>query len=135
LGSTSTTTTLPDPCATVAPAPTFESIECRLDALDIVVTALGSVTPRAPSLRDRLVKATDLAQQARASCLAGDHRLVKKSLKGSFRKLGRLRALLASKKTTGIPDRDELVATVNDLRSDVRALKGAVVCPDDAMGG
>jgi hypothetical protein len=41
--------------------------------------------------------------------------------------------LLASKKSKGIPARDQLVGVVNDLRSDVRTLKRAVACPDDAM--
>jgi hypothetical protein len=70
-----------------------------------------------------------LERNARAFCVASDARHAKKSLKGTFRKLGKLRALLASKAAKSVPERDALVATVDGIRRDVRGLKGAIACP------
>jgi hypothetical protein len=80
-------------------------------------------------LRDRLGKAAGLEQNARAFCVASDARHAKKSLKGAFKKLGALRKLLKSKASKGVPGRDALVADVDGIRRDVRALKGAIACP------
>jgi hypothetical protein len=112
--------------------PTFRSIQCRFDAFDTSVNALGDVTPRAPALRTRVGKANGLVRSADASCGAGDRRHAKKALKATFKQLGRLRAFLASKASNGIPGRDALLATVDGLRADVRTLKSAVSCPTDS---
>ena len=113
--------------------PTFESIECRFDALGDAFGALDGVTPRAPVLRDRLGKANGPARNAHALCANGDAKHAKKSLKSTFRKLGRVRGLLGGKKLRNVPGRDELLATVDGLRSDVRTFQGAVSCPADAQ--
>jgi hypothetical protein len=115
----------------IAQEPTFASIDCRFEALGAAMSALGDVTPRAPVLRDRLGKADGIEQNARAFCAGGDAKHAKKSLKSAFRKLGRLRALLASKASRSIPGRDELLATVDSIRNDMRTLKGRVSCPAD----
>jgi hypothetical protein len=111
----------------VPAAATFESIACRFDALDVEIAALGSVTPHAPKLRDRLGQATDLATDASVSCAASDAKTAKKLLKGSFKKLGRMRKLLKASKT--IPNLDELLATGDALRTDVRSLRATLACP------
>jgi hypothetical protein len=122
-----TSSTIPDPCSGVPPGATFLSIACRLDELDVEISALGSVTPRAPKLRDRLSQATELATDASVSCAASDTKTAKKALKGSFKKLGRLRKLLKASKT--IPTQAELLSTVDGLRDDVRALRATLACP------
>jgi hypothetical protein len=96
------------------------------------VGALSDVTPRAPVLQTRLGKASGLADSADGSCRSGDRRHAKKALKGTFKQLGRLRALLAAKSSKTIPGRDALLATIDSLRSDVRTLKSAVSCPAGA---
>src|SRR5262249_19606812 len=101
-----TSSTLPEPCAGVPVAATFESIACRLDALDVEMAALGSV-PRIQQLRDRLGEATERAKSASDGCAASDLKAAKKLLKGSLKKLGRLRRLAKASKT--IPDLDELL--------------------------
>ena len=127
-----TTTTLPDFCSLVAMGATFDSLECRLDAVGTAVRALGAVTPRAPAFASRLGQANDLEERARTSCGNGDVRGAKKTLKGSFKKLGALRGLLAAKKSRTVPGRDALVADVTAIRNDVRALKQRLSCPADA---
>jgi hypothetical protein len=123
---------VPDPCDTVPQAATFESIACRLEVLDVTMAQLGSVTPNAPKLRDRVAQADDLALQAETACAAGDQRGARKYLKKAFGKLKRLRKLLASKTSRSIPQREVLIAVVDDLRDDLRSLRAAVVCPSDA---
>jgi hypothetical protein len=113
--------------------PTFESIECRFDDLRDGFGELDGVTPRAAALRDRLGKANGLERNARAFCANGDAKHAKKSLKSTFRKLGRVRALLGGKKLRSVPGRDVLLATVDGLRSDVRAFPGALSCPADTQ--
>jgi hypothetical protein len=127
-----TSSTLPDPCAGVPAAPTFPSIACRLDELEVEIAALGSVTPNAPKLLDRLSRATALATDASVSCAASDVKRAKKALKGSFKKLGRLRKLLKASKA--IPTQAELLADVDGLRDDVRALRATLACPIPAVG-
>jgi hypothetical protein len=127
--TTSTSTTLPDPCASVPVGPTFASIECRLDDLGVSVGALGALTPRGPALRDRLGQATGLERTAHARCGGGDAKRAKKSLKAAFKKLGRLRAQLGAKGLKKLPGRDALLADVNAVRLDVRSLKSALSCP------
>jgi hypothetical protein len=123
---------LPDFCSLVATGATFDSLECRLDAVGTAVRGLGAVTPRAPAFAGRLGQANDLEERARTSCRNGDLRGAKKTLKGSFKKLGALRGLLAAKKSRTIPGRDALVADVTAIRNDVRALKQRLSCPADA---
>ena len=115
------------------PGPTFESIECRLDALNVAFGELEGVTPRARVLRDRLAKADGLERNGHAFCAGGDAKHAKKSLKSAFRKLARVRSLLASKKLRNVSGRDELLSAVEGVRSDVRTFQSAVSCPSDAQ--
>ena len=117
------------------PGPTFESIECRLDALDVAFGELDAITPRAGVVRDRLAKASGPERNARAFCASGDAKHAKRSLKSAFRKLGRVRSLLASKQLRNVSGRDELLAAVEGVRGDVRTFQGRVSCPSDAQSG
>jgi hypothetical protein len=117
----------------VPPGPTFESIECRFETLSVAFGELDGVTSRAPVLRDRLGKANGLERNARAQCAGGDAKHAKKSLKSAFRKLARVRGLLASKKLKNVPGRDETLATVDGIRGDLRSFRGTVACPGDAQ--
>lgn len=122
-----TSSTLPDPCAGLPAAATFPSIACRLDDLNLEIIALGDGTPRGLALRERTGQAIELAANASASCAASDAKTARKMLKGSRKKLGRLRQLLKASKT--VPTRGELLATVDALRDDVRALRATLACP------
>jgi hypothetical protein len=122
-----TSSTLPDPCAGLPATPTFPSIGCRLDALNLAIVALGDAPPRASALRERVGQAMALATDASTSCAASDAKSTRKMLKGSLKKLGRLRKLLKASKT--VPTRDELVTTVDALRTDVRGLRATLACP------
>jgi hypothetical protein len=109
--------------------PTFASVECRLADLGLTMSTLPDATPGVRMARDRLGTAITGTANARALCADGDARRAKKSLKTAFRKLGRLRAVLGSKAAKSIPGRDELRAAVDEVRTDVRALKAALSCP------
>jgi hypothetical protein len=129
--STSTTvttsSTLPDPCAGLPSAATFPSIACRLDDLGLQIIALGDDAPRGAALRERMGQATQLAANASGSCAASDTKSARKMLKGSLKKLRRVHELLNASKT--VPTRDELLAAVDALRTDVRALRATLACP------
>lgn len=56
----------------------------------------------------------------------------RKLLKGTFKKLGKVRGLLKSKGGRTIPGREALLADLDGIRADVKSLKGAVACPADA---
>jgi len=116
----------------IAQGPTFSSIECRLADIGAVANALADSTPGTPTLRTLLGKATGLERTGVTSCQNGDVRATKRALKRTFRKLGRVRAVLAAKRLKNIPGRDQLLADVTTLRLDVRSLKGNVSCPSDA---
>jgi hypothetical protein len=125
-----TTTTLPDPCASIGP--TFVSIECRLRDLADALNALGAA-PRAAPLRNQLAKARGDERNGYAVCAGTDAKGGKRALKGSVQALGRLRALLASNRAKTVPGRTELLATVDQLRRDMRTLRSALSCPADAV--
>ena len=103
-----------------------------MDDLGVVVNALGESTPGAPTLQTQLGKARDLEGAAVASCQNADLRGTRRTLRAMFRKLGRARAVLATKKFKNVPGRDQLLAEATQLRLDVRTLKREVACPADA---
>jgi hypothetical protein len=134
-GSTTTSTTLPGECASVPVGPTFASLNCRLAALIAQVgasTELG--TPRQSKISNALSKAKLRKEGAEAKC--GESKLL--GVKGQLAKA--VLRVVAVKKTLGqqaarreVPAalRDELVATLNGLQADLRALRRSVRCPED----
>jgi hypothetical protein len=130
-----TSTTLGDPCAQVARGATFDSLECRLDDLDEALQAASTTAPRADAVRQRLLQASGQEAQGRARCAGGDAKGAKKELKRAFKKLSRVRALLAAKTSKTIPGRDALKADLDGIRVDLKSIKSAVACPGDAVAG
>jgi hypothetical protein len=130
-----TTTTQPDPCDSIAAGPTFASIECRLAELRDALNALGNTTSRATALRSQLARASGAERNAYAVCVGTDSKRAKKELKGSAQALGRVRTLLASKAAKKIGGRTELLATVDQVRTDTRALRSALDCPPEPRVG
>jgi hypothetical protein len=94
-----------------------------------VLEAAGSASPRAGVVRQRLGPAMALEARARVTCAGGDTKRAKKELKGAFKKLGRVRALLAAKSSKTIPGRDRLKGDLGGIRADLKSLKGAFACP------
>ena len=101
-------------------------------AQDQALQSVAAVSPRAGVVRQRLGQATALEAQARGTCGGGDGKRAKKELKATFKKLSRVRALLAAKASKTIPGRDGLKAALDGVRVDLKTLKGAVACPGDA---
>ncbi len=93
---------------------------------------MGGLGTPGTRLHDRLGKATGLERNAHAYCVGNDARHAKKSLKGAFRRLGKLRGLLTSKASKSLPGRDALLASLDAIRRDVRTLKGALACSPGA---
>ena len=127
-GTTTTTTSLPDPCNSVSPGPTWASIVCRLAALRITVDALGDVAPTAAALRDTLQDASDLLDAARTSCDAADGKPAKRTLGKVVKKLVRTRKVLSSKRWRAIAERDALVTVARGLEEDGRGLRRELSC-------
>jgi hypothetical protein len=90
------------------------------------------VTPKTPKIRDTIRTVADLDAAALASCEAGDVKATKRALKAMLKKAGRIRKLLASKQSQAIPGRDELLATAKSVKTDVKTLRGSLVCPPPA---
>jgi hypothetical protein len=90
------------------------------------------VTPKTPKIRDTIRTVADLDATAQTSCERGDVKATKKSLKAMLKKVGRVRKLLASKQSKAIPGRDDLLATAKGLKTDVKTLRGSLVCPPPA---
>ena len=88
----------------------------------------------ASSAAERLQQAIELEQLARTTCRGGDTRRTGKQLKATFRKLKKVRALLASKSGRKLPGSAVIVTDIDGVRVDVKSLKGAVACPRDAAG-
>jgi parallel beta-helix repeat protein len=133
--SSTTTTTLGDPCAVEPVGPTFRSLNCRLAALLEQVNAatdLGTIQPR---LRSLLEGAKARKDEAEGFCREPDPRRTNKRLKQSDRKvvkIGQTLRSLRARKTLPDPLRTDLLAAADAIRGDLRALRQAVSCPDDA---
>jgi hypothetical protein len=116
-----------------SPGATFSSLDCRLGAVGARVndaTDLGAIKPKVQTLIDR---ARGAIERAATKCSQPSLRGGRAGLKASIAKLGRLRALLRSRKASNVPEalRAELQADVDALRLDARTLKGLLRCPED----
>jgi hypothetical protein len=88
-------------------------------------------TPRAASMRNQIANARGSERNAYAVCAGSDVKRAMQELKRSLRPLGRLRTLIAAKRAKTILNRVDLLATVDQLREDVRSLRSALSCPSD----
>jgi hypothetical protein len=116
------------------PGATFGSLDCRLGAIGALVTGatdLGAIKPKVQTLVDG---ARGAIQRAVRKCSQPSLRGGRAGLKASIAKLGRVRALLRSRKARTVPEalRAELQADVDALRLDAKTLKGLLRCPEGA---
>jgi trimeric autotransporter adhesin len=130
-----TTTTLGDSCAAEPVGATFRSLNCRLAALLARVNAaadLGSFQSRLPRL---LESAKVRKDQAEDFCREPDSRRTSKRLKQADRKMSKVGQTLRSLRARRtLPDllRRELLEAAIAVRADLRTLRRAVGCPNDA---
>ena len=133
-GST-TTTTLPNGCASVPSGPTFASLNCRLSALIAEVAAATELgAPRQGRISSNLTKAKLRTEGAEARCAESKTRMVKGHLVKAILRVAGSRVLLgqsAARNTVPAPLREALVAELNGLQADLRTLRRTVHCPDD----
>lgn len=130
-----TTTTLPDPCASVPAGPTFASLNCRLSALIAQVAAATELGTTGTRISKALTKAKARKEGAEARCAESKRLSVSGQLAKAFVRLaGARRSLGTPKARRTIPAalRDELSATLSGLQADFRTLRRNVRCPDDA---
>ena len=130
--STTTTTTLsPGDCAALPIGPSFPSLDCRLAAL----IAQGGLGSEQTTFRQQLEKAKQCTDQAETFCRARKLPRAKRPLAKAIRKMAQIGQTLRSRRATKVipPALLEGLRTATDaLRTDLRALKGALRCPDDA---
>jgi len=135
--TSTTTSTVPAGCDGVPVGPTFGSLDCRIADLIAQVeaeTALGDLQPK---LEQKLGKAKERTEQAEAFCLEPTLKRARSRLKQTVRAMiqfsHRLRSRAVRKK---VPEeiREPLAASGDGIRDDASALRGALVCPDDAQG-
>ena len=131
-----TTTTLPDPCASVPSGPTFASLNCRLSALIARVAASADLgAPRQTRLSNTLAKAKLRKEGAEARCLESKLPAVKGQMtKAALRVVGAKKTLGQTAARRNVPPalREELVGLLEGLQADLRTLRRNVRCPDDA---
>lgn len=133
--ASTTSTTLPNGCASVPSGPTFASLNCRLSALIAQVSAATELgTPRQTKISNALAKAKLRKEGAESKC--AESKLL--AVKGQIAKA--VLRIVGAKKTLGqqgarrdvpAPLREELVATLEGLQSDLRTLRKSVSCPGD----
>jgi hypothetical protein len=133
--TSTTTTTQPGACTAVPTGPTFLSLNCRLAALIAQTEATSALGSLQEKLLVPLGKAKGRKEEAEAQCAAGKPRQTKARLKQVVRGLiqyaHRLRSNAASKKA---PEevREPLALAADAIREDVKLLKRALGCPEDA---
>ena len=134
--STTTTTTLPpSSCATTPVGPGFVSLDCRLVALLARVNGQAGLANIGPKLVAVLQKALDRTREAGAFCRDGDTKPMRQRLKQATRALIQYRHLLQTRSARRKLDpavRSELVAAGEPIKADLKTLRGAASCPDDA---
>lgn len=131
-----TTTTLPAGDCDIEPvAATFASIDCRLVALLGLVNTTPGLAAFGPKLAQNLTKAKDGEKASGTACAASNLKPARQGLKQAIRDMiqygHHLKTLRARKKLpAGV--REDLLAAGDPIAADVKTLKGAVRCPDDA---
>jgi hypothetical protein len=136
--TTTTTTTLPGDCTSASPRPTFASIQCRLAALIADTEGASALGATQSKVVKTLQKAKGQTDDAQSKCAANDAKKPKNRLNKVGKQLTqyshRLRSLSSRKK---IPEsvREPLAKRADAIKSDVKALRGKLRCPDDATLG
>ena len=132
--TTTTTTTLAG-CDGIVAGPTFASIGCRLEALLADVNAESALGKFAPMLAHNVDEARLRKVDAEGFCRASNVKKTKKRLQQAAKELQlyvhRLNGLAARKKLDPAV-RQLFVDEGTPIQRDLRTLRGALRCPDDA---
>jgi hypothetical protein len=133
--TTATTTTTLAGCDGVPPGPTFASIDCRLDALLAHLNAGPALGDFAPKLAHNVDKARLRKVDAEALCRTSNVKKTRKRLQQATKELTlyvhRLNGLAARKKLDPAV-RQLFVDEGTPIQRDLRTLRAALRCPDDA---
>ncbi|MCW5892158.1 MAG: hypothetical protein KIT14_16680 [bacterium] len=125
--STSTTsTTLPGACA---PEVSFDSLECRVDALRVRLAGADDLGRTKPTLRKQADKLERLLGEAEAASTAGNARQARTKLKKAGRVLVSMGFRVRSnsgRKNISDATRSELTATVATFKNDLKTLRGTL---------
>src|SRR5262249_3276424 len=127
-----TTTTLPGTCE---PAPTFDSLDCRLGALLDRIDGESDLGTFGPNLVRVLSKAKNDVNAARGMCASAQLKSGRRRLKTAIRDMiqyaHRLKSRAARRK---LPDalRNALLAAGDPIERDLGLLKSRLQCPSDA---
>ena len=132
-----TTTTVPGGCDGVPDGPTFVSIDCRLEALLARLAAESSLENFGPKLVHNVEKARARNLDAEDLCRTANVKKTKKRLQQAATALTQY-----AHRLNGLPARKRLSSTLRQslvdegapIQRDLRTLRGAVRCPDDAAG-
>jgi hypothetical protein len=132
--TTTATTRPPGGCDSV---PTFASIDCRLDALIARIQDATGIARQQAQLVDQLTKAKDRKDAAEGLCRSADTKHARTRLKQAIRTMIQYEQRLRS--NTGrrlIPSAlgAELIADGEGIRVDLKTLRDALRCPENAAG-
>lgn len=131
-----TTTTLPATgCGGLGAEPTFVSIGCRLSALLARVEAESGLGTFQPKLASRLEKAAERTVDAGTLCREPTLKKARKRLQQAAKAMTQYVRRLGSPAARRRLDpalREALRAEGDPIREDLKTLRGAVRCPDDA---
>lgn len=119
---TTTSTTLPTACGSDA---TLESIACRVDELAGAVAGASGLGKAQAQLTKQLNKIESLLAQAEQAIASGDLKRARSALRklgGRYRTFGRPLRSLKGRKTIPAETRSELLAAIEDLAADTKAL-------------
>jgi hypothetical protein len=131
-----TTTTAPASCEGVPDGPTFASIDCRLDALLALLASETRLGAFGPKLVHNVEKAKARNLDAESVCAGSNLKKARKRLQQAATAL-----VQYAHRLNGRPARKRLEPAVRQdfldrgapIEEDLRTLRGAVVCPDDAL--
>jgi hypothetical protein len=125
--SSTTTTTMPGACG--VDAASFDSLECRLDALSVRLAGADDLGRTKTTLTGQADKLAGLLAEAEAADTAGNAKLARNKLK----KAGRVAISMgfrvrsnSGRKNISDATRAELTETVNALKNDLKTLRGTV---------
>ncbi len=135
--ATSTTTQPTAGCSTQPAGPRFVSIDCRLAALVTRVNGATDVGALRTKLIGQLTQVTENEARAERLCRQASRRRAVHALGPAIEKLMRFRRTLQSRRAGSPPPAlaTELVTAAGAVRADMRALRHALHCPDDAPPG
>jgi trimeric autotransporter adhesin len=132
-----TTTTPPSGCPETPAGATFASIDCRLDALLADLSADAGLGTFGPKLVKNVQTAKARKLDAENFCRESNAKKVKKQLQQAEKALTEyahhLNGLPARKKIASL--RQRFLEEAAPIQSDLKTLRGAVRCPDDAPAG